>query len=98
MIPGRRWFMAGMAVLLFALASPLDVYADLLLSVHMIQHMFISMLVPVVFVVVLVGLTYQSVVMTMIRVRRSLARCAWRTSSTLARPARPGAATRPDRA
>jgi putative membrane protein len=35
------WFLAGLTVLLVALASPIDAYADRLLSVHMIQHLLL---------------------------------------------------------
>lgn len=39
-------FQAGLLALLLALASPLDVLADLLLWVHMIQHLILMMVVP----------------------------------------------------
>ncbi len=39
-------FQAGLLVLFLALASPLDVLADLLLQVHMIQHLVLMMVVP----------------------------------------------------
>ena len=41
-----RSFVAGIAVLLFSLVSPLDTYAELLLSVHMIQHLLLTLLAP----------------------------------------------------
>jgi putative membrane protein len=45
-----RWrliaFMSGIAVLVLALVSPLDGYAELLLSVHMVQHLVLTMLAP----------------------------------------------------
>jgi putative copper resistance protein D len=50
---GPRWpvsrsraFIAGLGVLAFALLSPLDVYSDLLLSVHMVQHLLLTMVAP----------------------------------------------------
>jgi putative copper resistance protein D len=50
---GRRWprrrtasFLAGLACLLVALQSGIDAYDDRLLSVHMVQHMLILLLVP----------------------------------------------------
>jgi cytochrome c oxidase assembly factor CtaG len=39
-------FQAGLLTLFLALASPLDVLADLLLQVHMIQHLVLMMVVP----------------------------------------------------
>src|SRR5712692_5115523 len=39
-------FQAGLLALFLALASPLDVLADLLLQVHMIQHLVLMMVVP----------------------------------------------------
>ena len=43
----RSWaFFGGLAVLGFALLSPLDVYSDLLLSVHMVQHLLLTMVAP----------------------------------------------------
>lgn len=49
----RRWpaartaaFCAGVAVLLFALCSGLDRYGDRLLSVHMIQHLVLTLVAP----------------------------------------------------
>jgi putative membrane protein len=35
------WFLAGVTVLFLALASPIDVYSDRLLSVHMVQHLLL---------------------------------------------------------
>jgi putative membrane protein len=50
---GRRWpfrrtasFLAGVAVVLVALQSGLDSYADRLLSVHMVQHMLLLLVAP----------------------------------------------------
>ena len=39
-------FQAGLLVLFLALASPLDALAELLLQVHMIQHLVLMMVVP----------------------------------------------------
>src|SRR5215470_2257454 len=39
-------FVAGLAVLVFALASPLDAFAGLLLQVHMIQHLLLMLVAP----------------------------------------------------
>src|SRR5215470_15679586 len=39
-------FVAGLAVLVFALASPLDAFAGLLLQVHMIQHLLLMVVAP----------------------------------------------------
>jgi putative copper resistance protein D len=36
------WFLAGLATILVALESPLDVYAGVLFSVHMIQHILLG--------------------------------------------------------
>lgn len=51
---GDRWaigrtaaFVVGMAFFLFATSSGLGTYDDTLLSVHMVQHMILSMLVPI---------------------------------------------------
>jgi putative membrane protein len=41
-----RSFYAGIGVLAFALLSPLDVYSDYLLSVHMVQHLLLTMVAP----------------------------------------------------
>ncbi len=44
---GRTWaFVSGLVVLLLVLASPLDVYAERLLSVHMVQHLLLTLLAP----------------------------------------------------
>lgn len=42
----RTSFLAGIAALLIALASPLDVFAELLLQVHMVQHWLLMMVAP----------------------------------------------------
>ena len=42
----RSAFLAGIAALLLALASPLDTFADLLLQVHMAQHWLLMMVAP----------------------------------------------------
>ena len=39
-------FFAGLLVILFALASPLDAFASWLLSVHMVQHLLLTMVAP----------------------------------------------------
>ena len=39
-------FQVGLLALFLALASPLDVWADLLLQVHMLQHLVLMMVVP----------------------------------------------------
>src|SRR5262245_37965598 len=39
-------FLAGLAALFIAIASPLHAYADLLLTAHMIQHMLLMLVVP----------------------------------------------------
>ena len=39
-------FQAGLIVVLIALTSPIDVFAGLLLSVHMIQHILLTMVAP----------------------------------------------------
>lgn len=46
--PGRRtsWFFSGLAAVLFALASPIDVYAEVLFSVHMAQHVLLMLVAP----------------------------------------------------
>jgi len=47
-VPLRRvtFWLAGMAMIGLALASPVDVYADDLLSVHMVQHLLLTMAAP----------------------------------------------------
>ena len=43
----RTWsFVAGITVLLLALVSPVDVYSELLLSIHMIQHLLLTLVAP----------------------------------------------------
>ena len=42
----RNCFLAGVVVLLLALVSPLDAFADLLLQVHMAQHWLLMMVAP----------------------------------------------------
>ncbi len=39
-------FLAGLAVIFFALASPLDAFASWLLVVHMMQHLLLTMVAP----------------------------------------------------
>jgi putative membrane protein len=47
-IPGRAgWFMAGVAMLLLALESPIDTLGDTyLFSAHMLQHLLLVLIVP----------------------------------------------------
>jgi putative membrane protein len=40
------WFMSGLAVMGLALVSPIDVYAEVFLWVHMIQHLLLLSVVP----------------------------------------------------
>lgn len=49
----QRWsglrlaaFLGGLGAVYLALASPIEVFADLLLSVHMVQHMLLMMVAP----------------------------------------------------
>src|SRR5712691_315919 len=49
--PVGRWrmgsFLAGVAILILALASPLDMLSDhYLLTAHMLQHMLLTLLLP----------------------------------------------------
>lgn len=39
-------FLAGLASLFLALASPLDAFANFLLSIHMVQHLLLTMVAP----------------------------------------------------
>ena len=39
-------FLAGLIVIYIALASPLDAFASWLLSVHMVQHLLLTMVAP----------------------------------------------------
>jgi cytochrome c oxidase assembly factor CtaG len=41
-----RYFYAGLIVLFVALVSPVDGYADRLLSVHMVQHLLLTLVAP----------------------------------------------------
>lgn len=49
-VPVPRWriaaWLGGLAAILVALASVIDVYADQLLTVHMIQHLLLAMVAP----------------------------------------------------
>src|SRR4029078_2593776 len=40
------WFVAGLALMALALMSPIDVYAEVFLWVHMVQHLLLLSLVP----------------------------------------------------
>lgn len=43
----RCWsFLLGLATFLFAVASPIDAFADLLLQIHMAQHLLLMMVAP----------------------------------------------------
>ncbi len=45
--PWRPWaFLAGLATIYLALASPIETFADLLLLVHMLQHMLLLLVAP----------------------------------------------------
>jgi cytochrome c oxidase assembly factor CtaG len=45
--PARRaLFLSGVGVIALALLSPIDAYANLLLSVHMVQHLLLTMVAP----------------------------------------------------
>lgn len=53
-VAGNRWplnrtfaFCWGMGLILVAIASPLDTYDEVLLSVHMVQHMLLAMVAPI---------------------------------------------------
>lgn len=49
-VPVPRWrmlsWLAGLAVILVALSSAIDVYAGFFLSVHMVQHLMLAMVAP----------------------------------------------------
>ena len=47
-VPARRTiaFVAGVAIVLLALASPIDRYADVSFTVHMVQHLLLSFAAP----------------------------------------------------
>lgn len=49
-VPVARWrtvaWLAGLAVILVALSSAIDVYAGVLLTVHMVQHLLLAMVAP----------------------------------------------------
>lgn len=47
---GSGWWWTGLAVLTVALLSPLDTIADSLLSFHMVQHLLIGLLAPLLIV------------------------------------------------
>ncbi|HUX43197.1 MAG TPA: cytochrome c oxidase assembly protein [Terracidiphilus sp.] len=40
------WFLSGMASLWFAIGSPMDAFADVLLSAHMVEHLILMSVVP----------------------------------------------------
>lgn len=40
------WFLCGMTVLWLSIASPIDGFADVLLSAHMVQHLLLMSVVP----------------------------------------------------
>jgi putative membrane protein len=40
------FFLSGLGVIYLALQSPVDAYSDLLLSVHMVQHLLLTMVAP----------------------------------------------------
>src|SRR5437899_11341322 len=42
-------FFSGLAVTLLALVSPIDAYADVLFSVHMVQHLLLMLVAPPLF-------------------------------------------------
>lgn len=48
--PVSRWrvlaFLSGVGAIIVALASPLDAWADRLLTAHMVQHLLLAMVVP----------------------------------------------------
>ena len=41
------WFLSGLAVVFLALESPIDIYANVFLWVHMIQHLLLMNIVPI---------------------------------------------------
>lgn len=47
--PARRtaWWLLGLASIALALLSPIDTYSDVLLTVHMIQHMLLTSVAPI---------------------------------------------------
>lgn len=48
--PGSIWWWSGLAVLAVALLSPLDLLAEHLLSAHMVQHLLIGLVAPLLIV------------------------------------------------
>jgi putative membrane protein len=52
LFPRRRLacFLAGMSAIFIAVASPLDAFADRLLSIHMVQHFFLWSIAPILIV------------------------------------------------
>jgi cytochrome c oxidase assembly factor CtaG len=42
----EMWFLAGLGVLVIALCSPLDAFADDSLAVHMVQHLLLTLVAP----------------------------------------------------
>ena len=41
------WFLSGLGVVFLALESPIDIYANVFLWVHMIQHLLLMNIVPI---------------------------------------------------
>jgi cytochrome c oxidase assembly factor CtaG len=70
-------FLAGLAALFLAIASPLHAYADLLLTAHMLQHLLLMLIVPP---LLLAGAPYQPLLRGLPRrvVKHGLGPClAW---------------------
>jgi cytochrome c oxidase assembly factor CtaG len=45
-VAGLASFLSGIAAIMLAIASPLDAFADLLLTAHMVQHLLLLMVAP----------------------------------------------------